>query len=105
PFKLRHYREIHAVDRCDQGRRHQRHGHHREQLDDVVLLEVDDAEHGVEHEGDLVGEIRGVVGERADVALHGLELLAHVLGPFHAFHHGGKEGYDAPDRDETLADL
>jgi hypothetical protein len=25
----------------------------REQLDDVVLLEIDDAEHGVEHDGDL----------------------------------------------------
>jgi hypothetical protein len=105
PFQFRHRLEIHAVDRRDQGRRHQHHRHHREQLDDVVLFEVDDAEHGVEHEGDLVGEVAGVVGQRGDVALHGFQLLAHVLGPFDALGAGGDEGHHPADRDQALTHL
>ena len=105
PFQLRHQLEIHAVDRGNQGRRHQHHRHHRKQLDDVVLLEIDDAEHRIQHEGDLVGEIGGVVGQRHHVALHGFQLLAHVLGPFDALGAGGDERHHPPDRDQTLAHL
>ncbi len=46
-----------------------------------------------------------MVGQRSDVALHGLELLAHVLGPFDAFHHRRQEGDDPADRDQALPDL
>ena len=105
PFQFRHDLEVHAVDRGDQGRRHQHHRHHREQLDDVVLFEVDHAQHRVEHEGDLVGEIGGVIGQRRHVALHGFQLRAHLLRPFDVVGLGGDEGDEAADRNQALAHL
>src|SRR5262245_9457011 len=74
PVELRHVLEIHAVDRGDQGRRHQHDGRDREYLDDVVLLDRDDAKQGIEHECDLAGKIAGVVGQRLHVALHAAQL-------------------------------
>ena len=65
--------EVHAVDGADQRRRHQRHGEHREYLDDGVLLVVDHAERGVEQEGDLGRKIADVVGQRNHVAAGGLD--------------------------------
>src|SRR5690349_8497763 len=63
PFQLGNVLEIHAVDRGDQGRRHHRHGGDGEYLDDVVLVDVDDADYGVLQELDLTVEISRVVGQ------------------------------------------
>jgi len=46
-----------------------------------------------------------VVGQRGHVALHGLELLAHVLGLFDAIDRGRDECHHPPDRDQALAHL
>src|SRR4051812_3598132 len=40
--------EIHAVDRADDGRRQQEHRDDREDLEDVVLVDVDEAERRIE---------------------------------------------------------
>src|SRR6187431_1093946 len=62
--------EVHAVDARNQGRRQEHGRRDREDLDDVVLLDVDQAERRLEHEARLVGEERGVVRQRRYVALH-----------------------------------
>src|SRR5690349_16780133 len=61
-------REIHAVDRADQRGRQQENGHDREDLEDVVLLDVDLPERGVEDERDLGAEKGRVVAHGHDVA-------------------------------------
>ena len=50
-------------------------------LDDVVLFDADETKHCVEQESNGVGEIGGVIGQRLDVALHRLDLGAHVFRP------------------------
>ncbi len=103
PVKLGHVLEVHAVDRRDQGRRHQGHRRDRENLDDVVLLDGHHAQHGIEQELDLAGEIARVVGQRLHVALHALKERPLVLGPAHSVGLVGEEEQQAPDRDQALA--
>src|SRR6187399_1593653 len=45
-----HFREIHAENGPDDGGRQQEHGHDREDLEDIVLVDVDEAQGGVEDE-------------------------------------------------------
>ena len=42
-----HVGEVHAINRSDQGRRHEHHGGDREEFDDGVLFDVDHAERGL----------------------------------------------------------
>jgi len=53
----------------------------------------------------LLERWEAVVGERGHVALPGLELLAHVLRPFHALDRRRREGDEAADRDQAFANL
>src|SRR5262249_6323687 len=46
PFEFRDRLEIHAIDRGDERRRHEHDCGDGKDLDDVVLLQTDDAEHG-----------------------------------------------------------
>lgn len=52
---------IHSIETGDESRRHQEHAYEREDLHDVVLFEVDKADHGIlkvlqplEHEIDVI---------------------------------------------------
>src|ERR1700722_9389829 len=74
---LGHYLEIHAVDGGDHRRRHEDDPQHGEQLDDVVLREVDEAEGRVEQELHFLRlEVR-VLLKRLQVAQSGLRRLTH----------------------------
>src|SRR5262245_41870901 len=84
PLELGHVLEVHAIDRRNQGRWHEHNRRDRKYLDDVVLLDGDNAQQRIEHEGDLAGEIGGVIGERLNVTLHAPQLRAGLLGPAHA---------------------
>src|SRR4030095_4531442 len=48
-----HFREIHAENRADHGRRQQENRDHREDLEDVVLVDIDEAERRIEDERHL----------------------------------------------------
>ena len=67
-MQLGHDLEVHAIDRGEQGRRQEDHRHHREQLDDVVLLDGHEAEGRVEKELHLARQERGVFLDRLHVA-------------------------------------
>src|SRR5262249_38322017 len=54
PFQLWHEIEIHTVNRGNQRRRQEYDCDDRENLDDVVLLDVNHAEGSVQQEDDLV---------------------------------------------------
>src|SRR5208337_1897472 len=64
PLEFRHVFEVHAVDRRDKRRWQEDDGRDGEDLDDLVLLQVDEAERGVEQKIDLAREKRRLVGER-----------------------------------------
>src|SRR5476651_2271933 len=53
PFQLGHELEVHAVHAGDQGWRQKGHAGHREYLDDLVLVNVDETHGGVHQEVDL----------------------------------------------------
>lgn len=74
--------EIHPVDRRDQCRREKDHRSDREALDDRVLFDADQAERGVEQEGDLLRKEAGVVEQRADVLGKGFYSLPKLLRTF-----------------------
>ena len=104
PTQLRHELEVHAIDRSDQGRRQEHHGGYREDLDDLVLLEVDQPERRIEQEGDLVRQESGVVAERGGVTLQNLDLLLAVARRFLVLEAARLVKADeAADRDQTLA--
>ena len=60
--------EVHAVDRADHRRRQQEHRDDRKDLQNVVLIDGEHAKRGVEHEGHLVAEERGVIAHGEDIA-------------------------------------
>ena len=64
PIELGHALEIHPVHAGDERRRDADHRDDRQHLDDVVLLDVDQAERRVEQELDFVDDVRVVVAER-----------------------------------------
>ena len=80
PVELGHEVEIHAVDAGDQRRRHEHHRDDREDLDDVVLLDVDQAERGFQQERGLRAEEAGVVRQRGDVAADRVKAVALLAG-------------------------
>src|SRR5262245_49550145 len=84
PVKFRHTLEIHAIDRRHQSWRHEYDCGNRKDLDDIVLLDGDDAKHRIEQEGDLSGKISRMVGKRLHVALHAPKVGARILRPAHA---------------------
>jgi hypothetical protein len=57
-------------------------GEYRQHLENLVLLNVDLAQEGIEQEGDLGADIARVVAQRINVALKGREILRkhRVLG-------------------------
>ncbi len=97
--------EVHAVDGADQSRRHHHHRDHRKQLDDVVLLDADEAKHRVEQKCDVVRLIGGVVRQRLHVTLHGLDLRAHLLWPPRRLVFVRQKQDEAADRDQAFANL
>ena len=66
--EFRHVLKVHAVDAGNQRRWQQSHARHREDLDDLVLVDVDETDRGVHQEVDLVEQEGGVRVERIDVA-------------------------------------
>src|SRR5690606_31866044 len=48
PVELRHETEVHPVNGCDERRRQQHDRNHREQLDDLVLLDGDEPQRRIE---------------------------------------------------------
>jgi hypothetical protein len=88
--------EVHAVDRGDEGGRQEQHRQHREDLDDVILLDVDEAEGGIEQDVDVVGEEGGAVGERGEVAAEGVGDGCGLRGE------AGAAGRPLPEQHEPL---
>jgi len=65
PFQFRHDLEIHAVDSRRSGSAASATTAITENsLMMLFCSRLDDAEHRIQHEGDLVGEIGGVVSQR-----------------------------------------
>jgi len=46
---------------------------------DLILLDVQQTEQGIQQEGDVVGDERRLVGQRMDVAVQGLDPRAQIL--------------------------
>ncbi len=87
PLQFRHELEVHPVHARDERGRQQRDARHREDLDDLVLVDVDEADRGVHQEVDLVEQERRVVVQRLDVA-QDLPRILELLGVQHlAAHH------------------
>nr|DAO23870.1 MAG TPA: hypothetical protein [Caudoviricetes sp.] len=80
PVHLGHDRKVHAVDAGDQGRGHEDHGGHREDLDDLILLDVDEPQRGVLDVVQTLETEIGVVDERIDVLDHQLQPRIDVVG-------------------------
>jgi hypothetical protein len=79
--------KVHAVHAGDQRGRQQRHAGHREDLDDLVLVDVDETDRGVHQEVDLVEQEGRVAVQRFDVA-QDLARFLELLGIEHlAAHH------------------
>ena len=76
PLQFGHMLEIHPVDAGDQRRRHEHHREHREDLHDIILLEADQPERGVEQEGQIVAEEIAVVVERIGVGDQAFDVAA-----------------------------
>src|SRR5262245_66440294 len=99
-------REVHSIDRCNQRWRHQYYRDNGENLDDLVLLEVDEPERGIEQEIGLVREKGGLVRERHRVAVQRLDARPHLLlGPLVVGLAGGVIAEEAVDADQALAQL
>ena len=54
PVQLRHGLEVHAINAGDQGWWQQGHAGHRENFDDLVLVDIDKTDGGIHQEVDLV---------------------------------------------------
>ena len=59
PLKFRHQLEVHSIDRCNKRRRQEDHGSDREDLDDGVLLDIDEAARGIKQERNVAGDEGG----------------------------------------------
>src|SRR3974390_887116 len=80
PVELRHVLEVHAPDAGQDGRRDADHRHDRPYLEELVLLDVDEAERGVEQQLDLFRQAAFVVAQRRDVLVDRLEAFLRGLG-------------------------
>src|SRR6266404_4318878 len=79
PLQLGQYLEVHAIDAGDQGRRQEGDAGNRENLDDLVLVDVDETDGRIHQEVDLVEQERCVAVERFDVA-QDLARLLELIG-------------------------
>src|ERR1700712_4932002 len=86
PVELWQDLEVHAIDAGDQRRRQEGDRGHREDLDDLVLVDVDEADRGIHQEVDLVEQEGSVAVERLDVA-QDLPRLLELAGTEHAAAH------------------
>ena len=77
PVQLGHEFEVHAVDARDQGWRNADHRHDGQGLEQIVLLDGDEAEHRIEQELHLVRQmlLKGV--ERGDILADRVEPVAN----------------------------
>src|ERR1041384_1281229 len=73
PVQLRHELEVHAVDAGDHSRRNANHRNHGENPEQIVLRDVDEAEHGIEQELYLVGQMLLERIQRSHIARHTFE--------------------------------
>ena len=60
--------KVHAVNAGDQCGWQQGHAGHRENFDDLVLIDIDEAHGGIHQKVDLVKQKSGVAVQRLDVA-------------------------------------
>src|SRR3569833_3877697 len=75
PGELWHAVKVHAVEARDERGRHEYHGRDGEDLDDLVLLDVDEAEDRVHQKIHIVEQERGLRQQRIAVAHHVTYLL------------------------------
>src|ERR1700730_5371989 len=73
PIELRHELEIHPVNPDHYRRRYADNRYDREHLEQIVLLDADESENGIQQELDLVGKLSLVVVERGYVFADGRE--------------------------------
>jgi len=113
--------DVHAVDAGDEGRGHEEHAGDGEYLDDLILLDVDEAERGLQQEGHLLRLLVGVVVHALDVAHDAAELrgeiaphpgggvveevLQHAADAEQAFTHVGDEGTAAAQELDDIAEV
>src|SRR5438874_2198907 len=67
PCQFGHELEVHAIDAGDQRRRDTDDRDDREHLEEIILLDRYEAQHGVEEKLDLVRELSLVFVQRTDV--------------------------------------
>ena len=104
-MKLRDVDEVHAVDAGDHGRGQEHDGGNRENLDDGVLVNVDEAKGGVELERDGLGDMARMLAQGLGIAREGLETARHELGQLGFGADTAEKRHDALDRHKALGDL
>src|SRR5204863_3860061 len=76
PVQLRHELEIHAVNAGHHGRRNADHRHDGQDLEQIVLRDIDEAEHRVEEKLDFIGQMLFERIERGNVLVDPFETAA-----------------------------
>lgn len=98
-------RDVHSVEGCDEGRRHQKERNEGEYLHYLVLIEVDETDDRVLEILETVeAEIR-VVHERGDVLEHDVQLVLDALGTFLGLEYAGNHAllvHDALAKDYRI---
>ncbi len=69
-------REIHPVNRCNHGRRHEYHRQHGKNLDRGILLDVDHAQRGIEQERHFLRHEAGVFADGMNITRQRFQMLA-----------------------------
>ncbi len=72
--------EVHAIDRCNQRWRHQHHGHHRKQLDDLVLFGGDHTKRRIQQKADAFRQRAQMITERRRIAAHCCNAISKGAG-------------------------
>src|SRR5689334_18859311 len=78
PIQFGHVLEVHSVHAGDERWRNADHRHDGQYLDDVVLLDVDHPQRGVEQQLNVVRQMRIVVIKRRDVRAQRLETWLNI---------------------------
>ena len=87
--------EVHAVDPSHQSRRDADHRDDGQNLHQIVLGDIDQPQHGIEHELHLVGQMRDEFVQRADILSDRLQPRGHAF--WHPVGRGPDIGDDAAD--------
>src|SRR3569832_2403744 len=103
PVELWHAVKVHAVDARDERGRHEDHGRDGEYLDDLVLLDVDEAVDRVHQKIHLVEQERGVRQQGIDVAHHVAYLLDLLLVELTVAQHEGQRALRVEQTEARLA--